>query len=104
MGPGTNLACASCHAPDGRGGVHTMHMDVMNAPDIRLIALMAGEEDHGDNDSHADEHGEYDLEAFRLAVVDGTHPDGEPLSREMPRWNMDDGDLSDLFDYLKSLP
>ena len=29
------LTCASRHGPEGRGGVHAMHMYVMKAPDIR---------------------------------------------------------------------
>jgi hypothetical protein len=102
---GGSLACASCHGPDARGGVHTMHMDVMDAPDIRYSALssdaVSGE--HRDDD-HTDEHNEYDLAAFRLAVVEGKHPDGDDLSREMPLWQIDDEDLADLFEYLKSLP
>ena len=102
MGMGTNLACVSCHSSDGRGGIHTMHMDVMDSPDIRIAALGNEEGDHGD-DEHGDEHGEYDLEAFRLAVIGGVHPDGEPLSRDMPRWRMDDRDLADLFDFLETL-
>lgn len=33
---GGQLTCASCHGPDGRGGVHGMGMmQVMEAPDIR---------------------------------------------------------------------
>lgn len=103
MGTGTNLACASCHGSDGRGGIHTMHMDVMDAPDIRYVALSSEEEGHGD-DEHGDEHGGYDLEYFRRAVVDGQHPDGDSLSRDMPRWRMGDKDLADLFIFLKSLP
>jgi hypothetical protein len=102
MGMGTNLACVSCHGSDGRGGIHTMHMDVMDAPDIRITALGNEEGDHGD-DEHGDEHGEYDLAAFRLAVIGGVHPDGESLSRDMPRWRMDDRDLADLFDFLETL-
>jgi hypothetical protein len=97
MGAGASLACASCHGLDGRGGLNRMHMDVMDAPDIRLSALRSEGEEHAEGDDHegghADEHGEYDLDDFRRAVVDGTHPDGEPLSREMPRWRMADKDL-----------
>jgi cytochrome c oxidase subunit 2 len=104
MGIGSNLACVSCHAADGRGGLHTMHMDVMEAPDIRYSALAGEGEDHGgEEDSHAGEHGGYDLDDFRLAVVGGVHPDGEKLSREMPRWLMSDEDITDLFEYIKSL-
>jgi cytochrome c len=105
MGMGNNLACASCHGSDGRGGIHTMHMEVMDAPDIRYPALNgdAGTEEHRDED-HTDEHNEYDLAAFRLAVVEGKHPNGIDLSKDMPRWQMGDEDLADLFEYLKSLP
>ena len=46
----------------------------------------------------------YTLEMFRKAVIEGQHPDGEPLKQEMPRWQMDDQDLEDLFDFLKTLP
>ena len=38
---GSNFACVSCHGEDGRGGQHVMHMDVMDAPDIRIAALSA---------------------------------------------------------------
>jgi hypothetical protein len=41
---------------------------------------------------------------FRQAVVEGKHPDGEALSSDMPRWQMNDEDLTALFDYIKSLP
>ncbi|MGW8251125.1 MAG: c-type cytochrome, partial [Anaerolineales bacterium] len=95
---GSYLTCASCHGPDGRGGTHFMHMQVMDAPDIRFQALTEESGEHGD------EHGEYSLEDFRHAVVDGEHPDGDPLSREMPRWRINDQDLEDLFAFIKSLP
>ena len=97
---GGYLTCASCHGPDARGGVHVMHMQTMDAPDIRWSALAAHEEE----EAHEDEHEGYDLETFRLAVVEGQHPDGEPLSSDMPRWQMDDRDLADLAAYLQSLP
>jgi hypothetical protein len=53
---------------------------------------------------HQDEHAGYDLETFRLAVVEGQHPDGEPLDSDMPRWRMGEQDLADLAEYLRSLP
>jgi hypothetical protein len=104
MGMGANLACASCHGSGGDGGLHTMHMDVMDAPDIRYSALSNEEEEHGGDQAHEDEHSGYDLDAFRLAVIGGVHPDGEPLNRDMPLWRMSDEDLLDLFEFLKSLP
>jgi hypothetical protein len=84
-----------------------MHMDVMDAPDIRWSAL-SGEADpevaHEDADEHAEEHASYDIETFQLAVAEGQHPNGELLDRDMPRWNMSEEDLADLADYLRSLP
>lgn len=102
---GGSLTCASCHGPTGRGGEHTMRMQVMDAPDIRGSAL-AGEagEGHGDEgDEHGGDAAEYDLETFRSAVVEGEHPDGEPLDANMPRWKMNEDDLNDLLEYLKDL-
>ena len=100
---GGALTCASCHGPTGQGGRHFMGMQVMDASDIRWSALTAEEDaDHGgDEDEHA---GDYDLETFRMGVVEGKHPDGKPLKDDMPRWRMSGEDLSDLLDYLKTLP
>jgi len=94
------LGCASCHGGDAEGGRHRMHMLVMDAPDIRWSALAGEAGREHDND---DEHGEYDLAAFRRAVVEGRHADGEPLSDLMPRWRLSDGNLADLAAYLQSL-
>lgn len=101
---GSSVTCASCHGADGRGGIHTMHMQVMDAPDIRYVALTSNEDDDHGEDSHADEHGEYDLEDFRQAVLYGKHPNGDFLSSDMPRWKIGERDLKDLFDFIKTLP
>ncbi len=88
MGAG-QLACASCHGPNGRGGVHNMGMmQSMTAKDIRWSALQA----------------EFDAEKFRLAVTAGQDPDGTELNTDMPRWNIGTDDLADLIAYLKTLP
>lgn len=99
---GRTLACVSCHASDARGGVHVMHMNVMDAPDIRYSALSSDTDEHR-NENHADELDTYDIDDFRQAVVEGKHPDGDELSWDMPRWQIDDQDLVDLLEYLKSL-
>lgn len=101
---GGDLTCASCHGPDAQGGVHAMMgMQTMDAPDIRWDSLASeGEDGHGDEEEGHGE-GEYDLELFRLAVVEGKHPDGEPISEDMPRWDISDEDLEDLAEYLMSL-
>lgn len=107
---GSYLTCAACHGPEAGGGVHRMHMQLMDAPAITYTALSGEGDEHagreGDvpKDEHAEEHGSYDLEAFRTAVTEGKHPDGEPLSKDMPRWKLNDQDLADLFEFLKSLP
>ena len=103
---GSYLTCAACHGPEARGGTHYMHMWVMEAPDIRYKALSseAGEHAGEGEGGEQSEHGEYTLEDFKRAVIDGEHPDGQPLDRDMPRWQMSDKDLADLFEFLKSLP
>jgi hypothetical protein len=89
MGSGGQLACVSCHGPDGRGGQHNMGMmRVMTAKDIRWSALQS----------------EFDAEKFRLALTKGQDPDGTQLNRDMPRWNIGADDLADLIIYLKTLP
>jgi mono/diheme cytochrome c family protein len=93
----SRLTCAACHGPEGRGGVHSMHMYVMKAPDIRYDALNAMPEMRGRDHR-------YDFKDFRAAVADGRHPDGEKLKRDMPRWQMSEADFRDLFAFLKALP
>jgi hypothetical protein len=41
---------------------------------------------------------------FRQQVVTGRHPDGTELEADMPRWQMSDSDLADVFAFLKALP
>ena len=85
---GGQLACVSCHGPNGRGGKHSMSMmQVMDAKDIRWSILKP----------------EFDTEKFRLAVVKGQDPDGTQLKPEMPRWNISNEDLADLIAFLKTL-
>lgn len=100
---GGRLTCASCHGTDARGGTHRMHMELMEAPNIRWVAL-AGEDGHRDGtDGGAEEHsGNYRFDSFRVAVVDGLHGDGSKLSEDMPRWTLSEADLRDLVDYLQS--
>jgi mono/diheme cytochrome c family protein len=86
---GGQLACASCHGPNGRGGTHNMGMmKEMTAKDIRWSALQ----------------GEFDAEKFRLAVTKGQDPDGTQLNTDMPRWTIGEEDLADLIAFLKTLP
>lgn len=97
------FSCASCHGVDARGGRHTMQMQMMDAPDIRWMALGGHGEDAEGGGEHA-ENDEYAFEQFALAVSDGLHPDGERLSDDMPRWDIPEADLRDLAEYLQSFP
>jgi hypothetical protein len=101
---GSYLTCASCHGPEARGGLHMMHMQIMDAPDIRYQASIAESAEHTGDGHAAEEDEEYHLEDFRQAVIEGKHPDGDPISSDMPRWQMEDVDLEDLFAFLKSIP
>lgn len=105
---GSYLTCASCHGPEARGGQHVMHMQIMYAPPIYGEALSGHDDEHDEGQTDTDaahaEQGAYTLEEFRMAVVEGQHPDGESLDQDMPRWNIDDQNLADLLAFLKSLP
>ena len=106
---GGSLACVACHGPDGRGGPHMMMgMQVMDAPDIRYQTLASEAHDEGAAGEHDeapdDPDAAYGLDDFRRAVVEGRHPDGEPLSPDMLRWQLSDRDLADLLAFLKTLP
>jgi cytochrome c oxidase subunit 2 len=104
MMTGGNLACVSCHGTNAQGGKHTMHMDEMDAPDIRWSTLSSGHHEKGEEiNNPQDQHMEYDFEAFKNSVENGKHPDGDKLKTDMPRWKMSDADLKDLMIYLKSL-
>jgi mono/diheme cytochrome c family protein len=96
--------CASCHRSDGTGGVHWMHMQRMDAPDIRWKTLSSvNHGGHGETDNGERAEPAYDATTFQLAVMDGRSPGGERLSSNMPRWQMSDLDIIDLIEFLRSL-
>lgn len=72
-------------------------------PNIRWVALSSQGDHHEDRtaDDEQEDIG-FDLEAFRMAVVEGLHPDRSPLSDAMPRWEMSGDDSTDLAEYLQS--
>jgi hypothetical protein len=81
-----------------------MHMQVMDAPDIRWSTLASDAHGgHGGDDEHAESEIAYDESSFILAVIEGRSPSGERLSTDMPRWQMSDSDLTDLIAFLKTL-
>jgi cytochrome c oxidase subunit 2 len=98
---GAYLTCAACHGADGRGGVHYVHMESIDAPPIYYEALMGMLQEESDRTPPPTT---YTVDDLRQAVVEGLHPDGDKLDIVMPRWNMSDADLADLLDFLKTLP
>jgi hypothetical protein len=80
-------------------------METMGTPSIRWTALSSGHDlgGAGHSDSEQEHLEAYSFENFRNAVENGKHPDGDDLSKDMPRWKMSEADLSDLMDYLKTL-
>jgi hypothetical protein len=81
-----------------------MHMQAMDAPDIRWGSLTGGEHGEHGSDSEQGEGEPYDEEAFKRAVREGIGPGGHRLSADMPRWRMSDRDLEDLIAFLQELP
>ena len=101
---GGNLSYASCHGVDAKGGKHIMHMEVMDAPDIRWTALSNDHHEMGDAGNKTMTPAKaYNFDDFKNSVENGKHPDGDILKTDMPRWKMSDADLTDLMNYLKSL-
>ena len=101
---GGQLSCSSCHRSDGRGGPHWMGMQTMNAPDIRWSALASeAHGGHAGNDENSESENAYDEVAFGRAVTKGIAPGELSLSREMPRWRIEEADLQELVAFLMTL-
>jgi cytochrome c oxidase subunit II len=92
---GSQLACANCHGPDGRGSQFIVHMTEITAPDIRWSILTKAEPNM--------DHPPYDEQTFKQAVTQGLDPAGHPLEAAMPHWQMSDQDLNDMIAFLKTL-
>lgn len=68
----------------------------MDAPPIYYDALVQmAQKDDSKN--------AYTLNDFRKAVIQGQDIDGSNLSQDMPRWQIGDQDLVDLFSFLKTI-
>jgi len=92
-------SCVNCHGPDGTGGLPVM-MGTRRPGDIRYSALTSGKHGHDDEDEGGHRYSDDDI---RRAITDGVEPDGERLDPTMPRWKMEEEDLADLLEYLKTL-
>lgn len=100
---GISLACADCHGSDAQGGQHLMHMQLMDAPDIRWRTLTEAEgAAHADEDEHEMAHDPFTPETFAQAVRNGVDPAGNALDAAMPRWQMSDQDIAELIEFLQT--
>jgi hypothetical protein len=89
--------CATCHGDNREGGIRMMPRFWVVAPALTRDALF---EDHGD-DGHGD-HDRYTEASLRRAISEGLDAGDEPLADSMPRWSMDERQLEDLLEYLRS--
>jgi mono/diheme cytochrome c family protein len=105
MTHGRYWSCADCHGRSGKGRTVEM-MHSFSTPDVRYKTLTSGhrhKEDAAEEHKEGVEHPPYTDETIKRAIMQGIDPAGNTLDAPMPRWNMSDGDLSDLLGYLKSL-
>lgn len=90
-------SCVTCHGDD-RSGSRLFPRFWIKAPALTAQALL-------DESEHDDGHGDheiYDKESLRVAISKGFDPSRLELHPAMPRWSMDDSDMSDLIDFLTS--
>jgi hypothetical protein len=90
-------SCATCHGDNRKGGIRMMPRFWVIAPALTRGALF---DDHGD-DGHGD-HDRYTEASLRRAISEGRDAGGKPLADSMPRWSMDEAQLKDLLEYLRS--
>jgi len=90
------VSCAGCHSGDGRGR-RTM---MFTTPNITYSNLTDPE---GMMEPNGERGHTYTNEMIKRAITEGLDAEGEPLDSAMPRWRMDDRDLNDLIEYLKTL-
>lgn len=91
------VSCAQCHGSDGQGR-RTMMFTTPNIT-YRNLTDPEGMKEPDGGRGHT-----YTDATIRRAITEGLDAEGEPLDSVMPRWRMDDQDLNDLIEYLKTLP
>ena len=74
----------------------------MDAPDIRWSALTKMKKKQLEKAGKDTTGVAYTLADFKKEVIDGRELDGDKLDEDMPRWKMNDDDLTHLMEYLKS--
>ncbi|MEO8692206.1 MAG: c-type cytochrome [Acidimicrobiales bacterium] len=95
MGMMSQSGCASCHGTDGHG----RSTPQVQAPDITYANLTnpAGMREMDGTRGHI-----YTDTLIRQAVTQGIGADGDPLSTQMPHWQLTDTQWTALLAYLKT--
>lgn len=86
------VGCAMCHGADARG----MRM-MMAEPSLRWEILV---DPKGHIHPDGRRHPPFTEASFKVCVLTGVDPAGNPLSTMMPRWQISNEDLDDLIGYL----
>ena len=89
--------CVVCHDED-RSGSRLFPRFWIKAPALTAQSLVEKSEH---DDGHGD-HAIYTKESLRLAISAGLDPSQSKLHPAMPRWSMDESDMSDLVDFITS--
>ena len=92
--PGSTMACANCHAPDGQGKPE----GGIAPSNITQEALT---KPYGITHPNGRKHPPYTDRGLELAITRGVDPAGNKLLNVMPRYVMTREDMADLVAYLK---
>gem|GEM_PF-2362608 len=90
-------SCVHCHGPKGKGGIWMTNE--VKAPDISYKNLSSDEAPYTGHKGHK----AYNDELIIRAVRQGIASDGRIFDTSMPRWAIEDDDIKDLIDFLKTL-
>jgi cytochrome c oxidase subunit 2 len=91
--PMMRIACVNCHGPNGQGGSVNMMGYRYDVPNITWPELSIANEDRP----------AYTVDSLKLAITEGTEPNGEQLEYPMPVWQISSGDLDDLVGFIQTL-
>ncbi|MHB1421541.1 MAG: c-type cytochrome [Bacillota bacterium] len=95
---GMNISCLDCHGEDGSGRNVQMMMGSFSTPDIRF-----GNKNRDRSETASVAKAKYTDANLRRAIVEGIDENGKPLAYPMPRWHLNNQDVKDLINYLKTL-
>lgn len=94
--PATLFPCINCHGPGAGGAKETGVV----APDITWPQLA---QPYRRDPDGGYPRAIYDRSLFQRALTTGINSDGEPLSANMPRYELDDAEITALIAYLRGI-